>query len=174
MATKNYNPDVLQRAKDILKLGGQDFPNVLGDQIIPIIDVTPLTGDSVPATKITDGTDILLINSDGSLNTSILPSGGTLYTTDRIVGTGADQTLFTATSGKTAYVTNLNLFGAGSVGVSIKDHAGTIKFSIGVDAANKSFNLNAGGGPIMKVNSGETLKANGPVTAYMTVTYIEV
>lgn len=110
--------------------------------------------------------------------TQTFPTPGTtqtLYCTDRIQGTGALQTLFTTTAGKTAYVTSIIAFASASTSANIyKNDGTTVLCQMGIDAANGSCVWSGGGSPLFSVAASQALKANHGNNVWVTVTYFEV
>jgi len=156
---QNYNPDIRARAEELLKLKGQNLTQEVSDTLQLTLDVTPPA--EAGQVTITDGTDSLLINTDGSINavTSLFPSGGTPVFI-RGTGTGASQNAYTVTTGKSFYIYSVWHGGvAGAHFTDIYDNAGTtVQVELFTATASQGESINGGGMPLSKHTSGQVVK----------------
>jgi len=113
----------------------------------------------------------------GAVSTSSsFPQPATSQTlkTALVNGNGAsDVTLFTATAGKTAYVTLISHRGGAASNMQLKNHAGTVICNLMV-LINDTKILNNGGYPMFIVNGGETLKITTHASNDVFCSYFEV
>lgn len=148
-----------------------------GSVIMPVRNITP-TGSSAQQVIITDGTDLISINSDGSLNTSqgegILKSSQT-HVIKYLNGNGANQNIHTVTAGKTFYLMGVHISNtSGAINsAQIKDNAGTTIFRIDSSANYKSENLTSSF-PIAIYTSAQNVIFNGVAGIFCTVFGYEI
>lgn len=100
-------------------------------------------------------------------------TGQTLYTVKKQQLTGGVDNFATITAGKVGYLIGIYGTATASISVDICNEAAETLFSMPIP--NGSFNsLHFGGVPIAKYTAGQHIKIVGPVTAYISLVYIEV
>lgn len=105
-----------------------------------------------------------------------LPTGATLKYAHNATASASDQTLFTTTAGKTAYVicAVVGRMNAGAATMEFRNHAGTTLLTC-FGATGEGITLVQPGVPFFSVAAAETLKINnGNQLFYVSVIYYEV
>lgn len=140
---------------------------VQSNQIQPV-RIIQTVGASAQEVKITDGSDTLAINGDGSINvkhkTAITVSTGKTGTS---IGT-AGTTLYTVTAGKTFYMTSIHIGTATSAyQYELLDNA-TIKGGANIGTGGINWKQNFGNTPIPFTHS-VVMKGSATATHYFTI-----
>jgi hypothetical protein len=141
--------------------------------IVPVAVIAQTnTTNTASFIKLTDGTDTLAVNTDGSLPVDIpvQSSRQTLFFVNATVGTGADQTAATVSAGKTGWVMWATCTGTGTF--NLKSNAGTSLIQIISGAATGNFI--GGNVPIAKYAAGDLIKVNMAATGTWSLCYMEV
>lgn len=119
MTLRPYSATLQAQFRDTL--GTPGAPEVIDDsqpvQAVAVV-ATVNTASSAGYTQITDGTDTLAINTDGSINLSSIPTGATRIRKQMYCSFGASegQDIYTVTGGKTLYISQMTI---GSVSVAL-------------------------------------------------------
>lgn len=125
MVLRPFSATLQKQFRDTLETPGS--PSLIDDET-PVQAVAVVaqvnTASSAGYVQVTDGTDTLAINTNGSINIGqTIPSGATLIRKQMYCSfAGAEaQDIYTVTGGKTLYITNMTLSSPNTVQYNVGD-----------------------------------------------------